>query len=81
MTDAKEGYENEWKQASEECVQLEAMINELTGAKNLFRAWDVEEKCWIPPEMVAVTGEGKILTRDGEDEEWLEEIIQVVIVY
>lgn len=49
--------------------------------KRTFKAWDVGEQCWIPPELIAITGNGEIFTRDDEDSaEWIREVIPIVIV-
>lgn len=52
--------------------------------KNKFRAWDVDEKRWIPPDQIAITGDGRIITKtSGEDDAektWAEETIPIVIV-
>jgi hypothetical protein len=48
--------------------------------KYSFRAYDLEVGCRIPNEMVAITGDGNILTRDGEDEPWGTEVIPVLIL-
>jgi len=47
---------------------------------NGFRAWDVKEKLWIPEELVAIDGDGKIYTRENEYEDWMEEVIPITIV-
>lgn len=44
-----------------------------------FRAWDVEDKCWIPEDQVAVTSDGKVLTSDENSDRWAEECIPVLV--
>lgn len=36
-----------------------------------FKAWDVNEKCWIPQNMISISGDGTMYTKDSEEsEEW-----------
>ena len=46
-----------------------------------FRAWDVEEKCWIPQEQLAIDafGEG-ILTYEGSQDRWCNETIPYILM-
>jgi hypothetical protein len=54
-------------------------------SESKFRAWDVNEKCWIPPDQIAITGDGKIITKTSREEDvketWAEETIPIVIQY
>lgn len=50
-----------------------------TGDIKTFKAWDIEANVEIPANLVALTGDRKILTRYGEDEEWAEEVIPIAI--
>ncbi len=48
-----------------------------------FRAWDIEEKCWIPQELFVVSalrGEKKILTYEENEDRWIPETIPFVLV-
>lgn len=48
-----------------------------------FRAWDVEEKCWIPQELFTVSalgGKKKILTYEENEDRWIPETIPFVLM-
>jgi uncharacterized phage protein (TIGR01671 family) len=48
-----------------------------------FRAWDIEEKCWIPQELFVVSalrGEKKILTYEENEDRWIPETIPFVLM-
>jgi len=46
-----------------------------------YKVWDIEGNCWIPQELVAIMGDGTILTRESEDEPWMVETIDVNIYF
>lgn len=48
--------------------------------KHKFKAWDVGGQCWIPPELIAITGNGEIFTRDDKRGRWKKEVIPIVVV-
>lgn len=48
--------------------------------KHEFKAWDVGGQCWIPPELIAITGDGEIFTRDDKRGRWKKEVIPIIIV-
>ena len=37
--------------------------------RDRFRAWDVEAKCWVPPDQIAITGNGLIITKTSREED------------
>lgn len=48
-----------------------------------FRAWDIEEKCWIPREQLAVAaldGQKDIMTYEQEDDKWCAETIPFALM-
>jgi uncharacterized phage protein (TIGR01671 family) len=45
-----------------------------------FRAWDIDEKCWIPKEMFVIGANGKLYTHDDNEEVMLEEVIPVELM-
>jgi uncharacterized phage protein (TIGR01671 family) len=46
-----------------------------------FKAWDIEEGCWIPEELIAVDAMGEgILTYDENEDRWIAETIPFKLV-
>lgn len=46
-----------------------------------FRAWDIEEKCWIPPEQIAITADGNIISYDEQEDAFIDETIPIKICW
>lgn len=44
-----------------------------------FKAWDKGERCWIPRQDICITGESKILTREGD--RWVAEVLDIEVVF
>jgi hypothetical protein len=44
-----------------------------------FKVYDVEGKCYIPKDCVAITSDGKIITYDEINDLWLEDEIKVIV--
>ncbi len=46
-----------------------------------YRAWDIDEKCWIPKEACHLDTDGKLWTFDINEARWIIETISYEIVF